>query len=93
MTVTVPLAHCVSTTRLQKLVIAPYLIATHLMAGDIFTKVLDAEKFHRFRNYLLNTKGMVQTVLTDTAGRVAVLRGRAARWWVKCVDAVTGDSK
>ena len=64
----------------QKLVIAPYLIATHLMAGDIFTKVLDAEKFHRFRNYLLNTKGMVQTVLTDTAGRVAVLRGRAARW-------------
>ena len=54
-------------------VIAPWLVSTHMMVADIFTKALDKDTFYKHRDYLCNIEH----------GTVKVMTGKAARLWHK----------
>ena len=74
----------------QRLVIAPYLIVTTLMAADFFTKCTIGEQaFIRCRACIMNLT--THTEIMSNKGERVTLRGKAARLWAKLVNSCYAD--
>ena len=46
------------------LLLSPYLISTHCMIADLFTKALDKGTFIKFRNMMMNIHAPLREALT-----------------------------
>ena len=58
------------------LLLAPYLIGTHFMIADIFTKALDKGSFTKFRDIIMNNHVSLRDALSIA---VCGLRGEASK--------------
>ena len=58
------------------LLLSPYLISTHCMIADIFTKALDKGIFIKFRDVMMNNNAPLREALSAAAD---TLHGEACR--------------
>ena len=52
------------------LLLKPYLVSTHLMIADIFTKAVEKEAFVRYRNVMMNCHVSLREILRDSVNTV-----------------------